>query len=178
MADTFQVTPPLSPGVGYGIIVGVGAAFAIGMSLLTWVLSRYFNEKQEVEMQLTAHHSLGVGLIASAVVSSWTIAATLLSSTTYAYDYGVSGEYLLEVLFVFILTDSPRPLLVCCGSLCSDPTILGCCDGAEKKGSQCPDLLASDQGSLWCLCSYCVLLLLHGLPIHWHGQSPRRWERR
>ena len=92
MADTFQITAPFSPGVGYGLIVGIGAAFAIGMSLLSWVLSRYFNELQDVEMQMTAKHSVQTGLIASAVVSSWTIAATLLSSTTYGYDYGVSGE--------------------------------------------------------------------------------------
>lgn len=42
---------------------------------------------------MTAKHSVKTGLTASAVVSSWTIAATLLTSTTYGYDYGISGPF-------------------------------------------------------------------------------------
>lgn len=76
-------TPPFfSPGVGYALVVGLGAAFAIGMSLLSWGLSRYMAEVQTSEMYMTAKHSVKTGLVATAVVSSWTIAATLLSSTT------------------------------------------------------------------------------------------------
>lgn len=33
------------------------------------------------------------GLVAAAVVSSWTWAATLLQSTAVAYKYGVSGPF-------------------------------------------------------------------------------------
>ncbi|PWY83435.1 putative sodium/proline symporter [Aspergillus heteromorphus CBS 117.55] len=93
MSETFQISPPLSQGVGYGIIVGLGATFAIGMSGVSWFLGRYMNEVQDSEMFMTARHSVKVGLTASAVVSSWTIAATLLTSTTYGYSYGVSGPY-------------------------------------------------------------------------------------
>lgn len=76
-------SPPFfEPSVGYGLIVGMGAAFAIGMSLLSWGLSRYMAEVQTSEMYMTAKHSVKTGLVATAVVSSWTIAATLLSSTT------------------------------------------------------------------------------------------------
>lgn len=82
MSDT--ITPFFSQGVGYGLILGVGAVFAIGMSLISYLLSRFMAEKQTSEMFLTAHHSVKTGLTASAVVSSWTIAATLLSSTTGA----------------------------------------------------------------------------------------------
>ena len=92
-ADTFQISTPLSPGVGYGIVVGVGAVFAVGMSFTSWVLSRYFAEVQDSEMFMTAKHSVKAGLTASAVVSSWTIATTLLTSTTYGYMYGVSGPF-------------------------------------------------------------------------------------
>ncbi|KAL3420531.1 sodium symporter family protein [Phlyctema vagabunda] len=88
-----QVSPPFGQGVGYGIVVGLGAAFAIGMSLISWFLSKYFAEKQTSEMFMTAKHSVKTGLTASAVVSSWTIAATLLSSTSYGYSYGVSGPF-------------------------------------------------------------------------------------
>lgn len=86
-------TPPFfSPGVGYALVVGLGAAFAIGMSLLSWGLSRYMAEVQTSEMYMTAKHSVKTGLVATAVVSSWTIAATLLSSTT--------GEFLLLLFFL------------------------------------------------------------------------------
>lgn len=79
------VVPILSPGVGYGIVVGVGAAFALGMSFISIVLERFFAEKQTSEMFMTAKHSVKTGLTASAVVSSWTIVATLLSSTTCTF---------------------------------------------------------------------------------------------
>ena len=83
----------LSQGAGYGIIVGFGALFAIGMWLVTLLLARFHNEVQGSEMFMTAKRSVGTGLVASAVVSSWTIAATLLTSSTWAFQYGVSGAY-------------------------------------------------------------------------------------
>ncbi|RDW60681.1 sodium symporter [Coleophoma cylindrospora] len=93
MADVVQIEPPFSQGVGYGIVVGLGGAFALGMSMVSLFLSKYFAEKQDSEMFMTAKHSVKTGLTASAVVSSWTIAATLLSSTSYGYSYGVSGPF-------------------------------------------------------------------------------------
>ncbi|OJJ80832.1 sodium:solute symporter family protein [Aspergillus glaucus CBS 516.65] len=85
--------PVLDQGVGYSLIVGFGAFFAISMTSLSLLLARYKSQIQTSEMLMTANHSLKVGLIASAVVSSWTLAATLLSSTTEAYQYGVSGPF-------------------------------------------------------------------------------------
>ncbi|KAF7194241.1 putative urea active transporter 1, partial [Pseudocercospora fuligena] len=93
MADTFQISPPLSQGIGYGIVIGVGAAFAITMSAISWYLSRHMDEVQDTEMFMTAKHSVKAGLTASAVVSSWTIPATLLTSTSFGYSYGVSGPF-------------------------------------------------------------------------------------
>ncbi|KAL2818225.1 putative sodium/proline symporter [Aspergillus cavernicola] len=91
--NVFQIPAPLSQGVGYGIVIGVGAIFAIGMSLTSWLLSVHMNEVQDSEMFMTAKHSIKAGLTASAVVSSWTIATTLLTSTTYGYRYGISGPF-------------------------------------------------------------------------------------
>lgn len=34
------VAPPLSQAYGYGIIIGLGLLFALGMILTTWVLKR------------------------------------------------------------------------------------------------------------------------------------------
>jgi Na+/proline symporter len=74
-------TPPLSQAVGYGVVVGLGLAFALGMILTTWTLKRYQNEVQTSEMFSTAGRTVKSGLVASAVVSSWTWAATLLQSS-------------------------------------------------------------------------------------------------
>ncbi|POS74266.1 urea active transporter [Diaporthe helianthi] len=87
------VAPPLSQAYGYGIIVGLGFLFALGMILTTWVLKRYNHESQTSEMFNTAGRTVKSGLVASAVVSSWTWAATLLQSSGVAYRYGVSGPF-------------------------------------------------------------------------------------
>lgn len=87
-------SPPFfAPSVGYGLVVGLGAAFAIGMSLLSWGLSRYLAEVQTSEMYMTAKHSVKTGLVATAVVSSWTIAATLLSSTTGEFLFFLGWDF-------------------------------------------------------------------------------------
>jgi Na+/proline symporter len=81
------------PSRSYGLIVGLGAIFAIFMIVISWSLKRYNNELQTSEMFTTAGRSLKSGLIASSVVSTWTWAATLLQSTSVAYRYGVSGPF-------------------------------------------------------------------------------------
>ncbi|KAL0264346.1 urea active transporter [Diplodia seriata] len=85
--------PPLSQAVGYGVIIGLGFAFAFGMILTTFVLKRYNYELQTSEMFSTAGRTVKSGLVASAVVSSWTWAATLLQSSGVAYNYGISGPF-------------------------------------------------------------------------------------
>ncbi|CAG8464056.1 121_t:CDS:2 [Diversispora eburnea] len=83
----------LAESVGWGVVLGFGAFFAVVMSLLTLAQKRYLQEYQTSEMFMTAHRSVKTGLVASAVVSSWTWAATLLQSSSVAYDYGVSGPF-------------------------------------------------------------------------------------
>jgi Na+/proline symporter len=85
------VAPPLSTAWGYGIILGIGSVFAFGMIIVTWILKRYNNELQTSEMFSTAGRTVKTGLVASAVVSSWTWAASLLQSSSITYRYGVSG---------------------------------------------------------------------------------------
>ncbi|KAK4234926.1 Sodium:solute symporter family-domain-containing protein [Achaetomium macrosporum] len=86
-------SPALGQGVGYGIVLGLGGAFALGMILVTFILRRYNRELQTSEMFNTAGRTVKSGLVASAVVSSWTWAATLLQSTGVCYRYGVSGPF-------------------------------------------------------------------------------------
>ncbi|KAJ6119302.1 hypothetical protein N7523_003582 [Penicillium sp. IBT 18751x] len=92
-SGTVTFTAPLSQGFGYGIILGLGFAFALLMIFITWALKRYQNEVQTSEMFSTAGRSVKSGLVAAAVVSSWTWAATLLQSSAVAYKYGISGPF-------------------------------------------------------------------------------------
>ncbi|TLD23107.1 hypothetical protein PspLS_07591 [Pyricularia sp. CBS 133598] len=92
-AASGAISPPLSQAYGYGIVVGLGFLFCFLMIFLTWVLKRYNNESQTSEMFNTAGRTVKSGLVASAVVSSWTWAATLLQSSGVAYRYGVSGPF-------------------------------------------------------------------------------------
>ncbi|ELQ34842.1 urea active transporter [Pyricularia oryzae Y34] len=95
-AASGAISPPLSQAYGYGIVVGLGFLFCFLMIFLTWVLKRYNNESQTSEMFNTAGRTVKSGLVASAVVSSWTWAATLLQSSGVAYRYGVSGPFWLH----------------------------------------------------------------------------------
>ncbi|KAJ3051305.1 hypothetical protein HK097_007722 [Rhizophlyctis rosea] len=83
----------LSEGVGWAVVLGFGAFFSIVMSLLSLALKRYLGEEQDSEMFATAGRSVKTGLVASAIVSAWTWAATLLQSSSVAYQYGVSGPF-------------------------------------------------------------------------------------
>jgi SSS family transporter len=87
------MAPALNQGVGYGIVLGLGALFALGMILVTFILKRYNREVQTSEMFNTAGRTVKSGLVGSAVVSSWTWAATLLQSSGVCYRYGVSGPF-------------------------------------------------------------------------------------
>ncbi|CAF1047352.1 unnamed protein product [Rotaria sordida] len=84
----------LTQGDGYGIVVGLGTFFAIGMVAATFCLKRYLGEAiDSSEGFSTAHRRVKTGLIASAVVSSWTWASTLFQSSSIAYSYGISGPF-------------------------------------------------------------------------------------
>ncbi len=63
------------------------------MILVTFILRRYNKELQTSEMFNTAGRTVKSGLVGSAVVSSWTWAATLLQSSGVCYRYGVSGPF-------------------------------------------------------------------------------------
>ncbi|KAJ7741924.1 solute symporter family transporter [Mycena maculata] len=84
----------LPVGVGYGVVCGIGFFFAIVMCGISYLQNRYtrFSTKTSEEFN-TASRSVKPGLIASGIVSAWTWAATLLQSSTVAYDYGIAGPF-------------------------------------------------------------------------------------
>jgi SSS family transporter len=89
-----SIVPVLTQSDGYEIIVGLGALFAVGMVATTYCLKRFHDEATDSSENFsTANGTVKTSLIASAVVSSWTWAATLLQSTSVAYLYGISGPF-------------------------------------------------------------------------------------
>ncbi|BGP14775.1 hypothetical protein JCM10213_004287 [Rhodosporidiobolus nylandii] len=84
----------LSQGAGYGIVCGIGAFFALAMVALTKLQTRYTKFKPTSLSEFaSASHSVKPGLIACAIVSSWTWAATLLQSSAMGYKTGLVGPY-------------------------------------------------------------------------------------
>jgi urea-proton symporter len=61
------------------------------MYVTTLARAKFANEVQGTEIFMMAKRSVKLGLLASSVVSSWTIAATLLTSASWTFIYGVSG---------------------------------------------------------------------------------------
>ncbi|KAH9827371.1 SSS family solute:Na+ symporter [Teratosphaeria destructans] len=85
------VPPPLGQGAGYGVLVGLGVAFAVGMVLVTRALKRTFGEdNSSTETFMVANRSVGTGLTASAVISSWLYSTALLGAPYLTYWYGIA----------------------------------------------------------------------------------------
>ena len=114
----------LPVGVGYGVVVGIGFFFAALMCGISWIQNRYtsYSTKTSEEFN-TASRSVKPGLIASGIVSAWTWAATLLQSSTVAYEYGVAGPFwasrFLAMMLCPWLIRSSMPLVRLFRSFCS-----------------------------------------------------------
>jgi urea-proton symporter len=87
------LAPILSEGIGYVILLGVGLVMAIAVTLLVRVEHKWLGTRKTFEWFYTAGRNVKTGLIAASLVSAWTWAATLLQSSTVAYQYGISGPF-------------------------------------------------------------------------------------
>jgi urea-proton symporter len=83
----------LSEGIGYVILLGIGLIMALAVTMLVKAETKWLGTKKTFEWFSTAGRSVKTGLIASSVVSAWTWAATLLQSSTVAYQFGISGPF-------------------------------------------------------------------------------------
>jgi len=79
--------------VGYLILIGVGILLASVVLILVKAETKWLGTKKTFEWFSTAGRTVKTGLIVTSVVSAWTWAATLLQSSTVAYQYGVSGPF-------------------------------------------------------------------------------------
>lgn len=93
IAAGFSIGDALDESWGWFIVVGLGAVFAIVITLETKIEERYLGVSQTSEWFNTAGRVIKTGLTAAAIVSAWTWAATLLQSSTVAYQYGISGPF-------------------------------------------------------------------------------------
>lgn len=89
----FEIGKALPEQVGWFIVVGLGAIFAVVISVEIKLEEKYLGVKETSEWFNTAGRTIKTGLTAAAIVSAWTWAATLLQSSTVAYQYGVSGPF-------------------------------------------------------------------------------------
>ncbi|KAK8847691.1 hypothetical protein IAR55_005550 [Kwoniella newhampshirensis] len=89
-----EFTKLLTPATGYGVVVGLGAAFALLMIAFTYLQRRFtrFDTNNASEFA-TASRSIKPGLICAGIVSAWTWSATLLQSSTATYQSGVSAAW-------------------------------------------------------------------------------------
>ncbi|ODV74558.1 sodium:solute symporter family protein CYBJADRAFT_177232 [Cyberlindnera jadinii NRRL Y-1542] len=94
MSETSQIEL-LDQGVGYGMLVGVGALFALMILGIVKLSHRYLNENENsTENFMVAGRKVGVGLTGSAVLSSWMWATVLIWSSQMVYSYGICAGYL------------------------------------------------------------------------------------
>lgn len=93
-ADTATLSPPLPQVAGYVVVIAIGFLIAFVMMVLTYVLKKTAGEdNRTTEMFITANRSVGRGLTASAVVSSWLWSTAMLGSTLVGYNFGVAGPF-------------------------------------------------------------------------------------
>ena len=78
---------------GYVILLGIGLFFALAVLLAVRIETRWLGTKKTFEWFSTAGRTIKTGLLITSVVSAWTWAATLLQSSTVAYQYGISGPF-------------------------------------------------------------------------------------
>ncbi|GIL54634.1 hypothetical protein Vafri_10364 [Volvox africanus] len=83
----------LPQGLGWFILVGLGAIFALVPTFLIWFERRYGSASKDSENFSTAGRSIKAGLTACDIVAKWTWAATLLQSSNVAFKFGISGPF-------------------------------------------------------------------------------------
>ncbi len=89
----FEIGNVIGEEWGWFVVVGLGAVFAVVISLEIKVEEKFLGVTQTSEWFNTAGRVIKTGLTAAAIVSAWTWAATLLQSSTVAFQYGISGPF-------------------------------------------------------------------------------------
>ncbi|KAG2435987.1 hypothetical protein HYH02_011700 [Chlamydomonas schloesseri] len=83
----------LPQGLGWFILIGLGAVFALVPTFLLWADRKFGGTAADSENFATAGRSIKAGLTACDIVAKWTWAATLLQSANVAWSFGISGPF-------------------------------------------------------------------------------------
>ncbi len=83
----------LSAEIGYVILLGVGLFIALVVSLIIKAETKWLGTKKTSDWFSTAGRSVKTGLVSTSIISAWVWAATLLQSSTVAYQFGISGPF-------------------------------------------------------------------------------------
>lgn len=92
-SGAFEIGKVLPEQWGWFIVLGLGLIFAVVISMEIKMEEKYLGVTETSEWFNTAGRVIKTGLTAAAIVSAWTWAATLLQSSTVAFQYGVSGPF-------------------------------------------------------------------------------------
>lgn len=168
---------PLGQGIGYGVIIGLGALFALGMIGISALLSKNGTSDDNEEFTV-AKRSLKTGLTAAGVVSSWTWyvphtipafslrvasltgsilrrSTTLLSSCVVAYQYGVAGSLFYAtcnstqiMAYSNLAIQAKVSMFLECFSV-SDQVLMITLLYSVAKSSECSYFPRSDASTLW-----------------------------
>lgn len=105
----------LPESIGYVILIGIGGIMAVIVTLLVKAEINWLGTRRTSEWFSTAGRHIKTGLVAASIVSAWTWAATLLQSSTVAYQFGISGPFwyaagasIQVVLFAIIAIELKR----------------------------------------------------------------------
>lgn len=109
----------LTPGVGAAVVVAVAVGLSILMLILLFLMKRYApptSKKNDNDEFSSASRSVKPGLVACAIVSAWTWAATLEQSAAVAYKWGISGPFwwVCLPLRLFVVLSPVLTLLTLC----------------------------------------------------------------
>lgn len=91
-------THVVSQGAGYGIIIGLSVLFCIIILFAIKIQKRYLMEDSDKsEMFMVANRTVGRGLTASAVFSSWMWITETVFAVMICYEYGLAAPMLYGV---------------------------------------------------------------------------------
>lgn len=123
------------------------------MMTVTAIMKRRGNVENAEEFTV-AKRSLGTGLTAAGVTSSWTWSTTLLSSVTVAYQYGVAGSFFYAACNSTQIMIFSNLAIVSRSSWHAYSFPLTLCDsGIKTQSSQRSNISGDHSCSLWQGCT-------------------------
>lgn len=144
------------------------------MMLVTFVLRRYNNELQTSEVFSTAGRTVKSGLVASAVVSSWTWAATRMYHTMQP-NLGLTDDTSLAILICRLQIRCLWTVLVRFWCNCTGHPVRDSGHRAQAPSTKRTHLSRSHQSSLWWYHSWCLHQLWSDDQYPGHSHAAHRW---